>query len=102
MIIAQKLDLSSFNYLSVDGTIKLACNSPFNIFKKKDIQLLIKHYMVQKLTKKEFKDLRKTAKKFIHNKKLSNEVKIIILYELYDKLELTGKYQFIYMTLMLV
>lgn len=55
LIIAQNLGLSSFNHLSVDGTIKLACNSPFNIMKLEDIRLLIRHYTVQELSKKRLK-----------------------------------------------
>ena len=91
LIIAQNLGLSNFKHLSVDGTIKLACNSPFNIMKQEDIHLLIKHYMVQYLTKKEIESLRKSARKFLFNKKLSAEEKINILLEWYDKLELTGQ-----------
>lgn len=91
LIVAQKLGLSTFKHLSVDGTIKLACNSPFNIIKVKDIRLLIKHYMVEELSKKEIKRLRKSVKKFLYNNKLSPEDKINILYEWWDKLELTGQ-----------
>ena len=91
LIVTQKLGLSNFNHLSVDGTIKLACNSPFNIMKVDDVRLLIRHYMVEELTKKEIKSLRKSARKFLFNKKLSSDEKINILFEWYDKLELTGQ-----------
>ena len=90
LIIAQKIDISSFYHLSADGTIMLACNSPFNTIKRKDVHL-IKHYMVEELTKKEIKQLRKPAKKFLYNKKISPEDKIEILYDWYDKLDLTGQ-----------
>ena len=91
LIVAQNLGLSNFKHLSVDGTIKLACNSPFNIMKMEDVRLLIKHFMVEELTKKEIKSLRKSARKFIYNKKLSVDEKINVLFEWYDKLELTGQ-----------
>ena len=45
--------------------------------------------MVEELTKKEIKSLRKSARKFIYNKKLSLDEKINVLFEWYDKLELT-------------
>ena len=91
LLIAQKLGLSTFKHVSVDGTIKLACNSPFNIMKAKDIHLLIKHYMVEELSKKEIKELRKSARKFLYNKEISAEDKVDILYEWRDKLDLTGQ-----------
>ena len=81
LIVTQKLGLSNFNHLSVDGTIKLACNSPFNIMKVDDVRLLIRHYMVEELTKKEIKSLRKSARKFLFNKKLSSDEKINILFK---------------------
>lgn len=81
LIFAKKLKLTDYKHLTADGTIKLACNSPFNIIKKKDIHLLIKHYMVEKLSKKELKQLRRSAKKFLNNKKISKEDKVNILFD---------------------
>lgn len=63
LIATRKMDLSSFYHVSGDGTIKMACNSPFNTIKRKDIHLLIKHYLVEELTKKEIKKTKKTCKK---------------------------------------
>ncbi len=91
LIVAQNMDLSSFYHVSSDGTIMMACNSPFNTIKRKDIHLLIKHYMVEELTKKEIKQLRKPAKKFLYNNKISDEEKINILFDWHDKLDLTGQ-----------
>ena len=91
LIVSEKLKFTDFKSLSADGTIKEACNSPFNIIKRKDVHLLVKHYMVEKLTKKEIKQLRRTAKKFLYNKNLTDEEKIEILFQWYDKLDLTGQ-----------
>lgn len=91
LITTRLMDLSSFYHVSADGTIKLACNSPFNTIKRKDIHLLIKHYMVEKLTKKEIKKLRKPAKKFLYENNLSPNEKINILFDWLDKLDLTGQ-----------
>ena len=91
LILAKRLNISSFNHISVDGTIKLACNSPFNILKRKDLHLLLKHYMVEELSKKEIKQLRKVAKKFLFDKTISDERKVEMIYEWHDKLDLTGQ-----------
>lgn len=91
LILAKKLKITNFKHLTTDGTIKLACNSPFNIIKKKDIHLLIKHFMVEELSKKEIKQLRRSAKKFLYNKNITKEDKIEILFQWYDKLDLTGQ-----------
>lgn len=89
--VANELNLSSFNHISGDGTIKLACNSPFNTIKRKDVHLLIKHYMVKKLSKEELKKLRKPALKFLHNNKLNIDEKIEKLFYWLDKFDLTGQ-----------
>ena len=81
LIATRKMDLSSFYHVSSDGTIKIACNSSFNTINRKDIHLLIKHYMVKKLTKKEIKQLRKPAKKFLYKNTLSPDEKINILFD---------------------
>ena len=47
--------------------------------------------MVEKLTKKEIKKLRKPAKKFLYENKLSSNEKINILFDWLDKLDLTGQ-----------
>ena len=91
LIASLKMGISTFSHVSADGTIKMACNSPFNTIKRKDVHLLIKHYMVQDLTKKEIKQLRKPAKKFLYNNKLSPAEKIDILFDWHDKLDLTGQ-----------
>ena len=64
LIVANRIGLTDYEHIAIDGTIKKAYNSPFNIIKEKDISLLIRHYMVQELTKDEIKQFRKTARKF--------------------------------------
>ena len=91
LISAHMMGLTSFYHVSADGTIKMACNSPFNTIKRKDIHLLIKHYMIEKLTKKELKQLRKPAKNFLYKNKLSPDEKINVLFDWWDKLDLTGQ-----------
>ena len=52
LLLGEGLGLTNFNHISVDGTIKLAFNSPYNIIKRKDVRLLIRYYMVEELSKK--------------------------------------------------
>lgn len=80
LIVSNRLDLTDFKHISIDGTIKEAYNSPFNIIKEKDISLLIRHYMVQELTKDEIKKLKKTSRKFLDDESKSDEEKIDILF----------------------
>ena len=61
---ANRIGLTNYEHIAIDGTIKKAYNSSFNIIKEKDLSLLIRHYLVQELTKDEIKKLRKTARKF--------------------------------------
>ena len=80
LIVANRIGLTDFEHIVIDGTIKNAYNSSFNIIKEKDISLLIKHYMVEELTKDEIKKLRRTARKFLDNKSKTDEEKIEILF----------------------
>ena len=50
LIVANKLDLTDFEHIAIDRTIKKTHNSPFNIIKEKDISLLIRHHMVKELS----------------------------------------------------
>ncbi|WP_296794196.1 hypothetical protein [uncultured Methanobrevibacter sp.] len=46
MIVANRIGLTDYEHIVIDGTIKKAYNSQFNIIKGKNLILLIKHYMV--------------------------------------------------------
>ena len=81
----------NFEHIAIDGTIKKAYNSPFNIIKEKDISLLIRHYMVEELSKNEIKQLRRTARKFLMDKSLSDEEKVDILFHWWQLLDYSGQ-----------
>ena len=91
LIVANKLGLTDFEHIAIDGTIKKAYNSPFNIIKEKDISLLIRHYMVEELSKDEIKQLRRTARKFLMDKSLSDEEKVDILFHWWQLLDYSGQ-----------
>ena len=91
LIVANKLGLTDFEHIAIDGTIKKAYNSPFNIIKEKDISLLIRHYMVEELSKNEIKQLRRTARKFLMDNSLSDEEKVDILFHWWQLLDYSGQ-----------
>ena len=91
LIVANRIGLTDYEHIAIDGTIKKAYNSPFNIIKEKDISLLIRHYMVQELTKDEIKKLRKTARKFLNDKSKSDEEKVNILFHWWRLLDWSGQ-----------
>lgn len=91
LIVANKLGLTDFEHIAIDGTIKKAYNSPFNIIKEKDISMLIKHYMVEELSKDEIKQLRRTARKFLIDNSLSDEEKVDILFHWWQLLDYSGQ-----------
>ena len=91
LIVANRIGLTDYEHIAIDGTIKKAYNSPFNIIKEKDLSLLIKHYMVQKLTKDEIKKLRRTARKFLNDKSKTDEEKVNILFHWWQLLDYSGQ-----------
>ena len=91
LIVANRIGLTDYEHIAIDGTIKKAYNSPFNIIKEKDIRLLIRHYVVQELTKDEIKQLRKTARKFLNDKSKSDEEKVNILFHWWRLLDWSGQ-----------
>ena len=91
LIVANRAGLTDFEHIAIDGTIKRAYNSPFNIIKEKDISLLIRHYMVEKLLKDEIKKLRRTARKFLKDKSKSDEEKVDILFYWWYLLDCSGQ-----------
>ena len=80
LIVANRIGLTDYERIAIDGTIKKAYNSPFNIIKEKDISLLIRHYIVEELTKDEIKRLRRTARKFLYDESKTDEEKVDILF----------------------
>ena len=91
LIVANRIGLTDFEHIAIDGTIKNAYNSPFNIIKEKDISLLIKHYMVEELSKDEIKKLRRTARKFLEDKSISDKEKVDILFYWWRLLDYSGQ-----------
>ena len=65
--------------IALDGTFLKAFNSPFNILKMEDIDILIKHFTIEKLSEEEILDLRLSAQNFLNSKNLKDDEKVEVL-----------------------
>ncbi len=58
-------NLSEFNHVAIDGTIKKGCNANHNIISKKETKILINYYNGIKIEDKILDKLHKPAKNLI-------------------------------------
>ena len=49
LVLAYYLCFTTFDHIALDGTFLKAFNSPFNILKMEDIDILIKHFYYRKI-----------------------------------------------------
>ena len=92
LIFANEINLTDFNHVSVDGSIKKADKNHFNVIHKDDIEILIKYYEGDFLSAEELNKLRKPAKKFIVKEDIGCEEKNRInLYEMNTQLTMSGQ-----------
>lgn len=91
LIFANEVDLTEFNHVSVDGSIKKADNNRFNVIHKEDIELLIKYYNGEIISADELNQLRKPAKRFISKENMSYEDKLEMLYDMQTQLTMSGQ-----------
>ena len=79
LVLAYYLCFTTFDHIALDGTFLKAFNSPFNILKMEDIDILIKHFTIEKLSEEEILDLRLSAQNFLNSKNLKDDEKIEVL-----------------------
>ena len=91
LIFANEINLTDFNHVSVDGSIKKADNNRFNVIHKDDIEILIKYYEGDYLSAEELNKLRKPAKRFIVKEDIGCKEKIELLYEMNTQLTMSGQ-----------
>lgn len=91
LFFANELKLTDFKHVSIDGTIKKANNSKFNVLHLKDIDILIGHYSGLKLPNKKIKKLPRPARKFVKREDLNDEDKLDLLYELKTQITMSGQ-----------
>lgn len=91
LIFSQEVNLTTFNHVSVDGSIKKADNNKYNVIHKEDIQLLLDYYEGEILTAQDLHNLRRPAKRFIIKENISREEKIELLHEMQTQITMSGQ-----------
>jgi transposase len=76
---AEEEDLTSFNHIPVDGTIKKAYNNLHNIITEKETDLLLEYYNGEEIEEEKLEKLHRSVKKFMENEKLCENEKISLL-----------------------
>ena len=84
-------NLSEFNHVAIDGTIKKGYNANHNTISKKETNILINYYNGVKIEEEILDKLHKPAKNLIKNTKLSDKEKLEKLYDIKTQFTLTGQ-----------
>lgn len=84
-------NLSKFNHVAIDGTIKKGYNANHNTISKKETNILINYYNGVKIEEEILDKLHKPAKNLIENTKLSDKEKLEKLYDIKTQFTLTGQ-----------
>ena len=82
--------ITDFNHVCIDGTIKKAYNSSNNVIRKKEVQLLIRHFNGVKMSEKERGKLHKPARKILERDMKTSD-KLELLYDIETQFTLTGQ-----------
>lgn len=82
--------ITDFNHVCIDGTIKKAYNSNNNVIRKKEVQILIRHFNGVEMSKKEQEKLHKPARKILE-KDMETSEKLELLYDIETQFTLTGQ-----------
>ena len=87
---ARDEEFTDFNHVSLDGTIKKAHNSNYNMISKKETKTLLQYYKGQSLDPEKLEKLHNPAKKILNDKQLSDEEKLELLYDIETQLTFAG------------
>ena len=88
---ASDLGFTDFNHVAIDGSIKKAYNSKHNIITKKETEIMLDYLDGLQIPEEKFNKLHKPAKNILKYKKLSNEDKINLVYDIRTQMEFAGK-----------
>ena len=88
---AVKKGFTEFNHVAIDGTIKKAHNSNQNMISKKETNLLVKYYQGIEIDPKNLEKLNKPAQKILDDKKMSDDEKLELLYDIRTQFKFTGQ-----------
>ena len=86
---AEMEDLTSFEHVAIDGTIKKAYNNIHNNITEKETDLLLRYYNGENIDEQELEKLHKSVKKFMTNKKLDDNQRIIVLERIKEEFKKT-------------
>lgn len=87
---AREEELTDFNHVCIDGTIKKANNSNYNVISKKEVKLLISHFSGFEMSEKDIKSLNKPATKILE-RDMDVEDKLELLYDIETQFTLSGQ-----------
>ena len=88
---ASKKGFTEFNHVAIDGTIVKAHNSNQNMISKKETNLLVKYYRGVEIDPKKLEKLNKPAQKIVENKKMSDDEKLELLYDIRTQFKFIGQ-----------
>lgn len=91
LFFANELGITDFKHLSVDGTIKKAYNSRYNVLNEKEIDLLLGFYSGSVIPRKKIKKLSRPAQKLMERTDLSDEDKLELLKTLKKEIMSSGQ-----------
>ena len=82
---------TDYNHVSIDGTIKKAFNSNQNMISKKETQILAQYYKGLSVDPAKLEKLNKPAQKIFHDKEMSDEEKLELIYDIQTQFKFTGQ-----------
>ena len=88
---ASDAGFTEFNHVAIDGTIKKAYNSYNNVITKKETQILIDYFYGLPTSHETLEKLHKPAQRILEYKKLSDDDKLELLYDISTQFTLTGQ-----------
>ena len=84
-------EFTNFNHVAIDGTIKKAHNSNINMISKKETKILAQYYKGQEVDHEKLEKLNKPAQKILNNKKMSDNEKLELIYDIQTQFKFTGQ-----------
>ena len=82
---------TDYNHVAIDGTIKKAYNSNQNMISKKETNILAQYYKGLNVDSSKLKKLNKPAQKIFHDKQMTDEEKLELIYDIQTQFKFTGQ-----------
>lgn len=88
---ASERGFTDFNHVAIDGTVVKAHNSNQNMITKKETNILVQYYKGLEIDPKKLKKLNKPAQKIYEDKKMTDNDKLELLYDIRTQFKFTGQ-----------